>query len=142
MHQIFFWPCCAGLSYFQQHQISVNLGNTEKPKAASSSDQYSQSRINYASSKYSQVKPKSTLDKCNQFHFTNDRDMPLHFIWCLEPQSQSIPIWQIQATPVHISTSGHVCAVFSFCQLTIADVHSLYHYKYRLQPSLSISNAA
>jgi hypothetical protein len=114
MHQNFFWPCCAGLSYFQQHQISVNLGNTEKHKAASSSDQYSQSRINYASSKYSQVKPKSTLEKCNQFHFTNDQDMPLHFIWCLQPQPHSIPIWQLQATPVHISTSGHVCAVFSF----------------------------
>jgi hypothetical protein len=56
--------------------------------------------------------------------------MPLHFIWCLQPESHPNPIWQIQAIPVHLSTNGHVCAVL--CQLTIADEHSLYHYKYRL----------
>ena len=63
-----FWPCCAGQSNFQQSQILVNLCTAVKPKASSSCDQNSQSRINYASSKHTQVRSKSSLDKGNQFH--------------------------------------------------------------------------
>jgi hypothetical protein len=100
-----FWPCCADQSNFQQSQISVNLYNAVKPKASSSSDQYSRSRIDYASSKYTQARSKSSLDKGNQFHFTNDQDYAI----TLQPESRTIPIWQIQATPVHLSTNGHVC---------------------------------
>jgi hypothetical protein len=96
-----FWPCCAGQSNFQQSKILVNLCNAVKPKASSSSDQNSQSRINYASSKYTQVRSKSSLDKGNQLHFTNDQDyaITLHLVFTAGIPSHS-----------NMANTGHSCA--------------------------------
>ncbi len=136
-----FWPCCAGQSYFQHNQISVNLGNMVKPKASSSSDQYSQSRINthHLNTPKSSQNPHWT-NAINSI-FTNDQDyaITLHLVFTASIPSHS-----------NMANTGHSCAYqyewpclhCFICQLTITDVHSLYHYKYRLQPSLSISNAA
>ncbi len=100
--------CCAGQSNFQQSQILVNLCNAVKPKASSSSDQNSQSRINYAPKSGQNPQWTKAINSILQM----TKIMPLRFIWCLQPESHPIPIWQIQATPVHLSMNGHGCAVF------------------------------
>ena len=98
---IFFGHAMLAYLIFNNIRFRSILVIREKPKAASSSDQYSQSRINYASSKYTQVRSKSSLDKGNQLHFTNDQDyaITLHLVFTAGIPSHS-----------NMANTGHSCA--------------------------------